>query len=62
MDTNSFTHNGSGIFIEDGGISLQNNIAKNNTEWGIYAPHSIELGGNRASGNGNSPQCVGVVC
>jgi len=62
VDTNSFTHNGSGIFTEDGGISLRANIAKNNTEWGIYAPQSIDLGGNRASGNGNSPQCVGVVC
>jgi len=62
LDTNSFTHNSSGIFIEDAGISLKNNIAKENSEWGSYAPNSIDLGGNRASGNGNAPQCVGVAC
>ncbi|MET0865291.1 MAG: NosD domain-containing protein [Nakamurella sp.] len=62
LDNNIFTRNGSGIFIEDEGISLRKNTARNNTGWGIYAPHSIDLGGNQASGNGNSPQCVGVVC
>lgn len=62
LDRNIFIRNGSGIFIEDQGVSLKSNIAVRNTDWGIYAPQSIDLGGNQASGNGNSPQCVGVVC
>jgi parallel beta-helix repeat protein len=62
LERNILTRNGSGIFVDDQGIGLRSNIATRNTDWGIYAPHSIDLGGNRASGNGNSPQCVGVVC
>jgi hypothetical protein len=62
LDRNVFLKNGDGIFIPDQGISLQANTAIRNSRWGIYAPESTDLGGNTAFGNGNSPQCVGVVC
>lgn len=62
LDHNIFVRNGDGIHVEDGGNSLKANTAGRNTGWGIYAPGSTDLGGNRAFGNGNSPQCVGVTC
>ena len=62
LDHNIFVRNGDGIHVEDGGNSLKANSAGRNTGWGIYAPGSTDLGGNRAFGNGNSPQCVGVTC
>ncbi len=33
-----------------------------NADLGIEAPDAIDGGGNRASGNGNPLQCVGVAC
>jgi hypothetical protein len=37
-------------------------LRRQNARWGIHAPGAIDLGGNTARGNGNEPQCVGVVC
>ena len=56
--------NGDAIVFDaaDANTSLGGNTATRNTGWGIYAPGVTDLGGNSASGNGNSPQCVGVVC
>ena len=59
-----FHRNGDGILSESGGpeLELGDNSVRRNTRWGIHAPGAVDLGGNRASGNGNDPQCVGVVC
>lgn len=38
------------------------NDVRHSAGWGIHVPGAVDLGGNRASGNGNQPQCVGVVC
>jgi hypothetical protein len=64
LQDNVFRLNGDGIRIDlgDGTTSLGGNTANANTGWGIYAPGVVDLGGNTARGNGNSPQCVGVVC
>lgn len=61
---NRFSKNRNGIFVSAGtlGVGIKSNRARTNTDWGIYAPTSIDLGGNKASGNGHSPQCSGVVC
>ena len=61
---NTFSRNRDGIYIGPDvlGISLKSNTAIKNTRWGIYAPPATDLGGNKASGNGMSPQCVGVAC
>ena len=61
---NTFSRNRDGIYIGADvlGISLKSNTAVKNTRWGIYAPSATDLGGNKASGNGMSPQCVGVAC
>ncbi len=44
------------------GISVGTNLAIHNSGWGIRVPNATDLGGNHAHHNGNSPQCVGVVC
>ena len=62
LDHNLFARNRDGIHVEDGGNGLQGNTAVRNTGWGIFAPGSADLGSNRAFRNGNSPQCVGIVC
>lgn len=62
LDRNTFTHNGDGVRASVGSPRLARNSAVDNTGWGIYAPNAVDLGGNTASGNGNQPQCVGVVC
>lgn len=57
-------HNaGDGIRI-DTRVELGDNSANHNGGNGIDAPHpgTVDLGGNRARGNGTEPQCVGVVC
>lgn len=59
---NRFVRNGDAIVITEPGTELQGNLAENNRGWGIYAPGAVDLGGNRARGNGNEPRCVGVVC
>ncbi|GAB2688426.1 right-handed parallel beta-helix repeat-containing protein [Thalassiella azotivora] len=57
-----FHDNGDGVLVEDPGAELGGNTAVRNSGWGLYAPGAVDLGGNRAWGNGRTPQCVGVVC
>jgi len=59
---NRFVRNVDAIVVEEPGTSLGDNVANDNEGWGVYAPHATDLGGNQARGNGNEPQCVGVVC
>jgi hypothetical protein len=60
---NILVRNGDAINVDDAtGISVQANLAAFNSGWGIRVPNATDLGGNRAEHNGNSPQCVGVVC
>ncbi|GEM00383.1 right-handed parallel beta-helix repeat-containing protein [Cellulomonas terrae] len=61
---NVLHRNGDAIVFDaaDANTSLGGNTATRNSGWGIYAPGVTDLGGNAASGNGNSPQCVGVSC
>lgn len=61
---NTFSHNkSSGLRATSGsGMRIGSNVALSNGRSGIYAPGARDLGGNKASGNGLSPQCVGVVC
>jgi hypothetical protein len=56
-----------GIDVESGagsGSAVGGNLALNNGNWGISTLGSgaTDLGGNRAAGNGQAAQCVGVVC
>ncbi len=50
------------------GIVVTNNTANDNADLGIFALRSdlggpiVDGGGNKASGNGNPDQCVGVSC
>lgn len=45
------------------GATITRNTANNNGDFGIEAvPGTIDGGGNRAAGNGNPAQCVGVRC
>jgi large repetitive protein len=54
---------GDGIEVTRGGHTLQDNDAHNNAAFGIQAAElTIDGGDNRASGNGEPPQCEGVVC
>lgn len=59
---NTFTRNGDAIVSDEPELALGDNTATRNTGWGIHAPYAVDLGGNRASGNGSQPQCVGVAC
>jgi parallel beta-helix repeat protein len=66
---NTASHNGyefsfgSGIVVQGTNASLQDNVANDNVDFGIVArTGSTDLGGNRASGNGEPAQCIGVVC
>jgi hypothetical protein len=64
LERNTLTRNGDGINLRPmfRTVRLSGNRAVKNTGWGIHAPDAVDLGGNSASGNGNEPQCVGVVC
>jgi hypothetical protein len=63
LTRNVLVHNGDAITIDDAtGISVGHNLATHNSGWGIRVPNATDLGGNHAHHNGNSPQCVGVVC
>lgn len=61
---NKLRANGQGIVlvVAPGTVSVGGNEVRNSTGWGIHVPGAIDLGGNKAYGNGSSPQCVGVVC
>jgi parallel beta-helix repeat protein len=52
-----------GIDIDLAGVTLTDNTARNNTDWGIEAVVGVTNGGgNHASGNGRSAQCLNVAC
>jgi hypothetical protein len=52
-----------GIDVDAPGTFLRRNTATDNGDLGIEAvPGIIDLGGNRASGNGNPLQCLNVAC
>jgi hypothetical protein len=52
-----------GINVAAPGTTIALNLALRNGDLGIEAVGGVrDGGGNRASGNGNSAQCVGVVC
>jgi hypothetical protein len=54
---------GDGIAVRSPGIEVGHNIANDNFDLGIEAvAGTIDRGGNRARGNGNPVQCVGVHC
>ncbi len=60
----TFLNSDDGIEVVPGGSAvLQGNTADQNGDLGIEASGNVvDGGGNRASGNGNPLQCVGVVC
>ena len=52
-----------GIRVRTAGNQLERNTANRNRRRGIDAvAGTVDAGGNRASGNGLSPQCTGVSC
>jgi large repetitive protein len=52
-----------GFDVEAPGTRMRRNTANDNGDLGIEAvPGIIDLGGNRASGNGNPLQCLNIVC
>ncbi|HYP48716.1 MAG TPA: NosD domain-containing protein [Thermoleophilaceae bacterium] len=53
---------GDGILVSDPSTVLIGNTANANSQLGINAVQGVDGWGNRASGNGNSLQCAGVVC
>jgi hypothetical protein len=53
---------GDGIHVLAAGTALRRNVANDNGNLGIHAPGALDLGGNRAAGNGNPFACVGVRC
>ena len=59
----AFSNFDDGIDVDVSGASLTRNEANGNGDLGIEAvPATIDGGGNRATGNGNPEQCVGVQC
>jgi hypothetical protein len=64
LRANVTTRNGDdGIDVESPATTITANLANDNTDLGIEAVAGVtDGGGNRASGNGNPAQCVGVAC
>ncbi|QGQ19149.1 hypothetical protein GC089_07790 [Cellulomonas sp. JZ18] len=64
IQDNVLRWNGDGIVIDPAydTLALGGNDVRRSSGWGIHAPGVTDLGGNVARGNGNEPQCVGVVC
>ena len=64
LTANVTTRNGDdGIDVESPATTITANLANDNTDLGIEAVDGVtDGGGNRASGNGNPAQCVGVTC
>jgi hypothetical protein len=59
----SFENADDGIDVDNPTTTLTKNVANDNADLGIEAiPGAIDGGGNKASGNGNPAQCVGVAC
>jgi parallel beta-helix repeat protein len=60
---NSVSRNGiDGIHVESVTTTITRNDARKNAALGVNAPGAIDGGGNKAKGNGDPLQCVGVVC
>jgi hypothetical protein len=59
---NTFRGNVDAVVTQGPRTELGSNTVHQNSGRGIYAPGATDLGGNRAWGNGVSPQCTGVVC
>ena len=58
-----WTHRGDGIDVDDPHTFIARNSANGNGDLGIEAVKgSRDGGGNKASGNGNPRQCIGVSC
>ena len=64
IDANRVSRSGDdGIDVRRAGSVVADNSANHNADLGIFAvPGVIDGGGNRAHGNGNPAQCVGVAC
>lgn len=69
LSDNVFSDNAQdGAVVGVGGQAhfLKDNVADRNGQHGLFVSDEalgvVDLGGNRASGNGESPQCVGVTC
>lgn len=50
-----------GLYAAAGSVLLQDDLAVHNHRYGLYAPGSLDQGGNRAHDNGKA-DCVGVAC
>jgi hypothetical protein len=62
-DNFAYSNFDDGIDVDVSGASLTRNEANGNGDLGIEAvPATIDGGGNRATGNGNPAQCIGVQC
>jgi parallel beta-helix repeat protein len=63
---NTLSNNGDdGMYVHanSGSVVVANNVADYNQEWGIEgSPGVTDGGGNRATGNRNSPPCTYVHC
>jgi hypothetical protein len=63
LKANIVTRNAAdGIAVVAPGTALGFNVALKNAALGINANGARDLGGNRATGNGNAAQCAGVSC
>jgi hypothetical protein len=64
VTANITTDNGDdGIDVESPATTITANVANDNADLGIEAVPGVgDGGGNRAIGNGNPAQCVGVSC
>ena len=52
-----------GIDVDSPATTVTANVANDNDDLGIEAVEGVtDGGGNRASGNGNPAQCVGITC
>lgn len=51
-----------GIRVDSPFTTITKNTANENAQLGINAPGAGDGGGNKASGNGDPAQCVGVAC
>ena len=60
--TNARLDDGIHIVSPAVGVELKDNRANRNHDYGIEARDATDLSGNRARGNGNSAQCLGVSC
>lgn len=64
LRNNTATLNGKdGVNVESSATRLTANVARDNHDLGVNAVDGVtDGGGNRASGNGDPRECVGVIC